>query len=386
MVSVLRTDFEQTYHTLTPRFGTGGEARLRALATALSVSPQWKEMPRAVLVARSTPTPMLGVVGYFDAAGRASLEGLRSQLDNLLPRLRFVDYAQAEEDCERLAARLVERFGRDELMSFRFTAIPRGGFIVLGMLAYVLGLRRSQLEPHHAPETPLVVVDDCALSGVRFERLLERLENRRVVFAHLYSPPQLREVIEARELRRVTCVSACDLRDHAPALQGEGYDAWRERWLARMDHHGYWVGQPDHVCFAWNEPDSSVWNPVTEREESGWRFVPPELCLKNRLPPGEKPIQVQVQPAGKGPLGPSSHVLFGELEGEVVVGDLETKECFTLSDVGADMWRAIVRHGNLEEAMETLLKNYDVDEDALRTDLREFADDLLSQGLLRSDG
>jgi hypothetical protein len=164
------------------------ETRLRTLADALSVSPLWAEMPRATLVVRPAPDPLLGVAGYFDGADRVRLGALRWQLERVLPRLRYVSYARAQEDCERLAARLVERFGRDELRDFRFVAIPRGGFVVLGMLAYILGLRGSQLEPPHPPDAPLVVVDDCALSGVRFGQFLERVDCSRVVFAHLYSP------------------------------------------------------------------------------------------------------------------------------------------------------------------------------------------------------
>jgi hypothetical protein len=342
-------------------------------------------MPRAALVVRPEPNPLLGVVGYFDAAGRARLEGLRWLLERILPNLRYVSYDQAEKDCEQLATQLAQRFGRDALRDFRFAAIPRGGFIVLGILAYILRLGREQLEPPHPPEKPLVIVDDCAFSGVRFGEFMERCESRRVVFAHLYSPPELRDAIEARE-PRVDCLGVRDLRDRAVENLGDEYPAWRERWMERMDRRGYWVGQPDHVCFAWNEPDIDIWNPVTEREESGWRFVPPELCLKNRSAPGAEPIQVQVQPEGRGPLMPSDHVLFGELEGQVVVGDLKAQESFVLSDVGADMWRAVVEHGDLEGAADALLKHYDVEEATLRADLRSFADDLHSRGLLENEG
>lgn len=386
LVAVLQTHHGQTYYPQVLRSAEGPEARLSTLADALSSSPLWAEMPHATLVVRAEPSPLLGVVGYFDAAGEARLEGLRWQLEHVLPRLRYVGYAQAEEDCERLAARLVERFGHDELRGFRFVAIPRGGFIVLGMLAYVLGLRRSQLEPPHPADAPLVVVDDCALSGVRFGQFLERFDNPRVIFAHLYSPPELREAIEAREPRDVTCLGARDLPDRAPENLGDEYPSWRERWVKRMDRRGYWVGQTDQVCFAWNEPDIGIWNPVTEREESGWRFVPPELCLKNRVAPGTRPIRVQAQLKGKGPLRPSAHVLFGELEEQVVVGDLKTGEGFALSGVGADMWRAIVEYGGSKEVVAALLEDYDVDEATLRADLHGFIEELLSRGLLENDG
>lgn len=360
------------------------EARLQALAGALSVSPLWAEMSRATLVVRAVPEPLLGVVGYFDAAGRARLEALRWQLEHLLPRLRYVDYPQAQQDCERLAAQILQRFRRDELRDFRFVAIPRGGFIVLGMLAYLLGLRRSQLEPPQDPDAPVVVVDDCALSGVRFEEFMRYLESPHVVFAHLYSSPELREAVEVREAGRVTCLSAHDLRDYAQERLGEQHPDWRRRWLERTDRRGYWVGQSEHVCFAWNEPDFGFWNPVTEREENGWRFVPPELCLKNRPTSDAHSVSVQFQPQGKGPLEPSDSVLFGEFEGQVAIGNLKTGESLVLEGVGADMWRVIVEYGNLEEAANALLEIYEVDDATLRADLRAFVEDLLSQGLLEN--
>lgn len=375
LVSVLETNFGDGTSRPTP--GT--------LAAALASSPLWTEMPRSALVVRPDPEPLLGVVGDFDAAGRARLEGLRWQLQTFLPRLRYVSYERAEEDSLRLAELLVRRFGREALQEFRFTAIPRGGFIVLGMLAYALGLRHSQLEPPHPLDRPLVIVDDCALSGLRFGRFLEGVENRRVVFASLYSPPELRRAIEGRERREVTCLSAHDLRDHAPASLGEEYPPWRERWMERMDERGYWVGQPDHVCFAWNEPDIGIWNPVNVREESGWHLVPPDLCLKNRPAPGENPLPVQVQPGGRGPLKPSSRVLFGELENDLVIGNFETGESFVLEGVGADMWRAIVSYGNLDEVAEALSREYEVSATTLRRDLDGFAEDLLSRDLLVGD-
>jgi len=127
LVLILQTGLETTYQAKLPQVNEEPEARLRALASAVSVSPLWAEMPRAVLVIRLGPDPLLGVVGYFDAASRTRLEWLRWQLDQVMSRLRYVGYAQAEKDCEQLASRLVERFGRDELQNYRFTAIPRGG-------------------------------------------------------------------------------------------------------------------------------------------------------------------------------------------------------------------------------------------------------------------
>lgn len=366
--------------------GTGGpELDLLDLARGLSASPAWKATPGVSLVVRQVPRPVLGVVGRFDEAAKARLAILGPQLANGLSCLRYVSYPQVVEDVERLASMLIERFGRDELRRFRFTAIPRGGLVVLGMLSYALGLRHAQLEPPHPPELPLVVVDDCAISGYRFDQFLARNGSHQVIFAHLYSHPELRTAIEARQSQVISCVGARDLYDHAPKRYGAEYGAWREQWMSRFgDDVGYWLGEPGHLCFSWNEPDVTAWNPATEKMERGWRVVPPELCLKNRAVNGTEPPTVQVQPEGAGPLRPSEQALFGEFEGSIVLGNMDTKASFTLTGVAADMWRSIVEYGNLDAAAASLSKEYDVARPTLRADLDSFVEDLMARDLLES--
>jgi hypothetical protein len=114
--------------------------------------------------------------------------------------------------------------------------------------------------------------------------------------------------------------------------------------------------------------------------------VPPELCLKNGGVHTVEPLTVQVQPEGAGPLRPSEEVIFGEFEDHIVVGNTETRASFTLAGVAADMWRCVVEHGNLDEAVASLLREYDVDPSTLRADLRTFVESLLAQDLLDRDG
>lgn len=364
----------------------GPAARLLALAHALSASPLWSEMPNARVVVRLGPRPLLGVIASVDDGTAARVEALSWQLKDALGRLRYVSYAQAEKDCERLAALLLERFGRDALDAATFAAIPRGGLIVLGMLSYLLGLRPEQLEAKAAAGATLVAVDDCALSGARFRGFLRRCGDRRVIFAHLYSHPALRAAIEAEEPAVAACVAARDLTDHAAARLGDGYEAWRDRWRARPDD-GYWIGQPEHVCFAWSEPDITIWNPVTERAEAGWRVVPPELCLKNRSRPGsEARVRVVVQAEGKGPLRPAPAVLFGEWEERIIVANPATSVSVELADSAADLWRAIVEHGEPAVAARALAEVYAVDEPRLRADVERLTDRLLALGLLEVVG
>jgi hypothetical protein len=359
-----------------------GPPSLLTLARTLASSSFWASLPPAALVVRLSSPQALGVIGAFDAAAELRLASLAQQLRHVHRHLRYVTYAQAERDCEQLAALLTERFGRSTLQQAHFVALPRGGLIVLGMLAYVLGLAQEQLESP-PPETGLlVVVDDCAISGARFARFLAGCRSPHLVFAHLYSHPALREAIEARELRVVASVGARDLSDFAPERLGAEYSAWREHWSTRSDEPFYWLGQPEYLCFAWNEPDLAVWNPSANAVEPGPRHVPPELCLKHRRGAAQALVSVQVQPQGAAPLKPAPHVLFGELDQQVVIGQTETGSSLCLTGVAADMWRAIIACGDLEQAAQALLRDYEVDGATLLADLQGFAETLFAQGFL----
>ena len=144
---------------------------------------------------------------------RARLAYLAETLRVLRRHVVYVDYAEAERACERLAASLSGEFGTDDLRRFAYQAIPRGGLIVLGILSYVLDLPATCFNSDADPGRPLVIVDDCALSGARFGRELKSAGSRAVVFAHLYSHPELRSAILRAEPGVEFCVAARNLED-----------------------------------------------------------------------------------------------------------------------------------------------------------------------------
>jgi hypothetical protein len=321
---------------------------------------------------------MLGVVGRFTTRDEHRIAALREQIFEPLPRQ--ISYGQAEEDCELLAECLVGSIGLSDLRDFRFTAIPRGGFIVLGMLAYRLGLRRSQLEAPHPPDVPTVVVDDCSITGLRFGQWLRQSPSHRVIFAHLYSHPDLRAAVVAREDRVQACIGARDLTDHAPERLGADYDAWREARLERSEGR-YWAGQIGRIAFAWSEPEQAFWNPVTKRMERSWSLVPPRLHSRNRKGVGIPAIPVQVQQEPRGAFHPAPNILWGEIDGEVVVGDVDSELSFTLGGVAADMWRAVLQRSTADAALAALLEDYDVDAATLSADLQHFIREMRSRGV-----
>jgi hypothetical protein len=294
---------------------------------------------------------------------------------------------------------LLTRFGRAAVSEMRFVAIPRGGLLVLGMLSYVLGLRREQLMPSEAPLAsgapdsppsgpPIVVVDDCSLTGLRFGEFLNghpELRNRgvdSVVFAHLYSHPELRSAIEDGDERVVTALAAHDLRDHAPEILGSDHAEWQDGWMKRSGKQCYWVGRPDRLAFPWTEPDLTVWNPDREREEPGWRIIPPERCLKNRFASREGSGRIQVQPPGIGPVRPASGTYFARLGDAVIAANLGTGKVVRLDGIGGEIWMGLMQGDSPEAVAASLSAHYAVERKQARGDIEELLQDLVRLGLV----
>ena len=78
----------------------------------------------------------------------------------------------------------------------------------------------------------------------------------------------------------------------------------------------------------------------------------------------------------------SSHVVFQEVEGEVVLLDMKDGKYFSLDDVGSRMWQLLMEHGNPGEVVSAVVSEFDVDEETVRADLDELLARLLEAGLL----
>ncbi len=355
---------------------------LRAIAT----SPVWEGVEgRIILVYRPLPVPLFAILGYLDEHTAYHVQNLGRHLKSILGSIRYIDYKEAEAECEKLALKLKERFGHDELRGFHYIPIPRGGLIVLGMLSYVLDLRKEQLQPPASEDVPVVVVDDCVFSGYRFGRFIRNIRNSRIVFAHLFSHPELRTAIEAEEPEVIACISASDLKDYGHERFGQSYHELRQEWKAQLPGPRYWIGSTEHIVFAWSEPGLAVRNPFTKGFETLWNIMPAELCLKTRHNRTGKIVEVQQQPQGRGPLRPSEHVVFGDFGDCIVVGNIKSKKSFLLKGVSGDIWRCIVRYGNIRAVVEDLLQSYDIDREGLRREVEDFIHRLIKEKLIVRD-
>ncbi|MCZ7568524.1 MAG: PqqD family protein [Ardenticatenaceae bacterium] len=293
---------------------------------------------------------------------------------------RWISYSQAEGLCERLAAQLVEQYGRTELRRFGVQAIPRGGLIVLGLLAYLLDLRRDQFEPD--PDRPLLLVDDCAISGVRFRQALQATPAARVLFTPLLSTPALRAAIVAAEPRVLAVHSADDLRDVTAGLIPDpaARAVWEQSWATHGPAGAYWIGQPELVGFAWSEPDQLLWNASTGRVESGWALISPDRCLKTRArlsAPLGAPVQGE-----RGPLRPAPQIAHGDFGESLLLANLASDECIALERTAADVWRALIASGTVEGIVELVAPRYDVEPARLRADVEDFVAAMHAAGFL----
>ena len=292
-----------------------------------------------------------------------------------MQRVRRIGYSEAEGLTIRLAAALRDAAGPD-LPGHTFVPIPRGGLFVLGMLSYALDLEAPQVRSLAGTgHEPVVLVDDCALSGARLARALDELGAASVVVGHLLSHPELRRAVERDEPRVERCVAAADLEERGDAPPRE---AFGETWRPRLPGRRYWLGAVEPIAFPWSEPEAVWWNARDGRLEDGWRRASPRSCLRSRcdleLPQPERP---------PGPLDLAEGLLWKLDSGRLLVRPTGgSGRILGFGDVALDMWRALLAFGDLDRAADHLASLYDADPDELEADLRTFAGELVDRGLL----
>lgn len=349
---------------------------LLIIARGIASSPLWSRMPAAELQVRFSP-PEISVFGLFDTTDIARLKALAWQTKHALHTLRYVRYSDLENDCQLLVSRLTERIDPDQLKKCYFTCIPRGGLIVLGIFSYLLGLERWQMEPPPSYDAPVVVVDDCTLTGRRFAEFLGKNQSDTIIFTTLYSSPELRSTIEAKEPRVKACISAHDLKSCVgPA--GEDQNAFQEA-IRSPGTTDYWIGLTEYICFAWNEPDFVFYNPVTKKVEGNWTILPHEICLKN----GPVRIPVSVQHDTRTAFRVAEDIVTVMDDNSVTIDNIITCERFVLKGIATEMWNALIECEDKEVLHAKFLNEYDTDPITLKRDISEFTGNLISQGILK---
>jgi len=78
----------------------------------------------------------------------------------------------------------------------------------------------------------------------------------------------------------------------------------------------------------------------------------------------------------------SDRVVARAVSGATVLLNLDSGRSFMLDDVGARAWSVLVSSASIQDAYDSLLTEYQVEPDQLRTDLASLIVDLEAQGLL----
>ena len=81
----------------------------------------------------------------------------------------------------------------------------------------------------------------------------------------------------------------------------------------------------------------------------------------------------------------SDDVVFRDLAGEAVILNLDSGMYFGLNEVGTRFWHLLSEYGSTEQAIATLLTEYEVEEGCLRRDIEALVQQLLDKSLVQED-
>jgi len=76
-------------------------------------------------------------------------------------------------------------------------------------------------------------------------------------------------------------------------------------------------------------------------------------------------------------------VSWRELDGQIVVLDLESSKYVTVSGAGAVIWEHLVPGASIDEIVDALVEVFDIDQATARADTEAFLEDLRQRNLLR---
>ena len=79
----------------------------------------------------------------------------------------------------------------------------------------------------------------------------------------------------------------------------------------------------------------------------------------------------------------SPDVMVRKVGEESVLLDLKTERYLGLDDVSARFWDLLTSGGSMQSAYDTLLAEFEVDPERLRTDLDDFVQELVQLGLVQ---
>ena len=81
-------------------------------------------------------------------------------------------------------------------------------------------------------------------------------------------------------------------------------------------------------------------------------------------------------------LRPSRNILFAEVEGLLVILQLQSEAYFILDNIGTSFWKRLLENGEIDNAFHSLLEEYQIDPKFLEADLIAFVQQCFEKGFL----
>lgn len=78
----------------------------------------------------------------------------------------------------------------------------------------------------------------------------------------------------------------------------------------------------------------------------------------------------------------SEDYVFNEVDGEMVMMNIETGAYASLNETGKSIWNLLEEPKSLEELLPSLVEEYDIDEATAKTDVGTFLGKLVEQQIL----
>ena len=77
----------------------------------------------------------------------------------------------------------------------------------------------------------------------------------------------------------------------------------------------------------------------------------------------------------------SDNITCREVDGEMILLDMDTESFFGLDAVASDIWKHLQQGKTLRETYDVLLRNYNVEPERLKNDLEDFVKNLIEHKL-----
>lgn len=78
----------------------------------------------------------------------------------------------------------------------------------------------------------------------------------------------------------------------------------------------------------------------------------------------------------------SGDILTSDINGEMVLLNPETGDCYSLTGVGATLWQLVADPSTIDQLVDGVCAYFDVEPDVARADTERFLEELIDEGLV----